>query len=70
MVIRNPQAIYASVAIAIPKASDYYSIVTDYRAVNNTIQPAAITMPILEYKIFSRVGPHGARSICCKANGR
>ena len=36
MVFRNPQVIYASVAMAIPKGSTSYRMVTDYRAVNDT----------------------------------
>ena len=50
MVFRNPQAIYASVAMAIPKGSNSYRMVTDYRAVNDTIVPAAMPMPNLEDK--------------------
>ena len=47
-VFRNPQAIYESVAMAIPKGSNSYRMVTDYRAVNDTIEPAAMSMPNLE----------------------
>ena len=43
-VFRNLQAIYASMAIAIPKGSNSYRVVTDYRAVNDTVEPAAIPM--------------------------
>ena len=48
MVFRNPQAIYGSVAMAIPKGSNSFRMVTDYRAVNDTIEPAAMPMPNLE----------------------
>ena len=50
MVFRNQQAIYASVAMAIPKESNSYRMVTDYRAVNNTFEPAVMPMPNLEDK--------------------
>ena len=48
IVFRNPQAIYESVSMAIPKSSNSYRVVTDYRAVNDTIEPAAMPMPNLE----------------------
>ena len=48
MVFRNPQAIYGSVAMGITKGSNSYRMVTDYRAVNDTIEPAAMPMPGLE----------------------
>ena len=47
MVFRNPQVIYASVAMAIFEGSMSHCMVTDYRAVNHTIEPAAMPMPIL-----------------------
>ena len=50
MVFRNPQAIYASVAMAILKGSNAYRMVTDYWTVNDTIEPAAMPMPNLEEK--------------------
>ena len=50
MVFRNPHAIYGSVAMAIPKGSNSRRMVTDYRAVNETIEPAAMPMPNLEDK--------------------
>ena len=50
MVFRNPQAIYGSAAMAIPKGFNYYGMVTNYRAVNDTIEPAAVPMPNLEDK--------------------
>ena len=50
MVFRNPQAIYGSVAMGITKGSNSYRMVTDYRAVNDTIEPAAMPMPNLEDK--------------------
>ena len=50
MVFRNPQAIYESVAMAIPKGSNSYGMVMDYRAVNDTIEPAAMSMLSLEDK--------------------
>ena len=46
--VRNPHAIYASVAMAIPNGSNSCGMVTDYRAVNDTIEPAAMSMPNLE----------------------
>ena len=46
----NPQAIYGSVAMAIPKGSNSYRMVTDHRIVNDTIEPAAMPMPNLEDK--------------------
>ena len=72
LVFRNPQAIYASVAMAIPKGSNSYRMVTDYRFVNDTIELAAMPMPNLEDKasLFALARPHGARWICCKATGR
>ena len=48
--VSEPQATYASVAIAIPKGSNAYRMVTDYRAVNDTIEQAAMPTPILEDK--------------------
>ena len=36
--------------MAIPKGSNSYRMVTDYRAVNDTIAPAAMPMPNLEDK--------------------
>ena len=50
MVFRNPQAIYGSVVMAIPKGSNSYRMVTDYLTVNDTIEPAAMPMPSLEDK--------------------
>ena len=50
MVFRNPYAIYRSVAMAIPKGSNSYRMVTDYRAVIDTIEPAAMPIPHLEDK--------------------
>ena len=50
MALRNPQAIYASVAMAIPKGSNSYSKVRDYRGVNDMIEPASMPMPNLEDK--------------------
>ena len=50
VVFRNPQAIYGSVAMAIPKGSNSYRMVTDHRIVNDTIEPAAMPMPNLEDK--------------------
>ena len=35
-------------AMAIPKESNSYRMVTDYRAFNDTIEPAAMPMPIQE----------------------
>ena len=49
-VFRNPQAIYASVAMAIPKGCNSYRMVTDYPAINDAIEPAAMPMPNLEDK--------------------
>ena len=48
MDFRNPQAINGSVALAIPKGPNSYRMVTNYRAVNDTIEPAAMPMPGLE----------------------
>ena len=56
MVFRNPQTIYGSVAMWIPKGSNSYRMVTDYRAVNDTIEPAAMPMPNLEDKAFLFAG--------------
>ena len=50
MIFRNPQAIYASIRMAIPKGSNSYRIVTGYRAVNDTVEPATMPMPNLEDK--------------------
>ena len=50
MVFRNPQAIYASVAVAMPKISNSYHMVTDYRIVNDTIEPLVMNMRNLEDK--------------------
>ena len=44
MVSRNRGVIYRSVAMVIPKAFNSYRMVTDYRAVNDTIEPAAMPM--------------------------
>ena len=52
----NTRAIYASLGIAILKGSNSYRMVTDYRAVNDTIEPAAMPMPNLEYKASLFVG--------------
>ena len=55
-------AIYASVVIAFPKRSNSFLLVTDYRAVNNTIEPLAMSMPTWKTKhLRSRARPHGAR---------
>ena len=71
MVFRNPQAIYGRVAMAIPKGSNTYRMVMDYRAVNDTIEPAAMPMPNVEKRrTFLRAPPHGAPWIGCKATGR
>ena len=48
MVFRNLQAINGSVAITIPKGFNSYRMVTGYRAVDDTIDPAAMPMPNLE----------------------
>ena len=50
MVFRNPQVIYRSVAMAILKGSNSRRMVTDDRAVNETIESAAMPMPNLEDK--------------------
>ena len=50
MVFWNPQAIYGNVAMAIRKGFNSYRMVTDYRAVNDTIEPAAMPMPDLDDK--------------------
>lgn len=44
LVCSGPQAVLESVAMAVPKTTNY-RLVTDYRAVNNMIEPAA--MPVL-----------------------
>ena len=49
-VLRKPQAIYASVLMVIPKGSNSYRMITDYRAVNDSIEPAVMPMPNLEDK--------------------
>ena len=69
MVFRNPQAIYGNVVVAIPKISNSYRMVTDYRAVNDTINPAAMPM-LCPCQSRMKMPPHGARCICCKATGR
>ena len=56
MVFRNRQAIYASVAMATPKGPNSYRMVTDYRAVNDTIEPAAMTTPNLKDTPFIFAG--------------
>ena len=48
MVYPNFQAIYGSVAMAIPKGDNNFRLVADYRAVNVTIEPAAFPMPNLK----------------------
>ena len=50
MVFRNPQAVYRSVAMAFPKGFNSYRKVTDYRAVNDMIEPAVMPMINLEDK--------------------
>ena len=50
MVFRNQQAIYEIVAMAIPKGSNSYRTVTDYRAVKDTIKWVVAPMPRLEEK--------------------
>ena len=50
MAFWNPQAIYRSVAMAIPKGSNSYRTVTDYRAVQDTIEPGATPVLNLEDK--------------------
>ena len=47
MVFRNPQATFASVAMAVPKG-DGFRMVADYRAVNQLVEQAAMPMPRLE----------------------
>ena len=71
MVFGNPQAIYGSVVMAISKDSNSYRMVTDYRAVNGTIEQAAMPMPTWKTKrLCSRAPPYGSRWMCCKAAGR
>ena len=48
MLFRNPHAIYGNVMMAILKGSNSYRMVTDYRTVNDTIEPAAMPSPNLE----------------------
>ena len=50
MVYRDDQASYGSFAMAIPKGpgKNSYRLVSDYRAVNATIEQAAMPMPNLE----------------------
>ena len=50
MVFRNPQAIYRSVTMAISTGSNSYRMVTDYRVVNGTIEPADMPTPNREDK--------------------
>ena len=50
MVFRNPQAIYGGGAMLIPKGSNSYRTVTDYRAVQDTIEPGATPVLNLEDK--------------------
>ena len=59
MAFRNPQAIYASVAMAIRKRSNCYRMVTVYRYVNDMIEPAAMPMPNLEdvWSLFAGATP-------------
>ena len=49
-VSRNRKVMHGSVAMVIPKAFDSYRMVTDYRAVNDTIEPAAMPTLNLEDK--------------------
>ena len=48
MVYPNYQAVYGSVAMAVPKGNRGFRMVADYRAVNATIEQAAFPMPHLE----------------------
>ena len=48
MVFRNNQAIFGSVAMAIPKGEKDFRLVSDYRAVNALIEQNALPMPNLE----------------------
>ena len=50
IVVQNPQAIYGSVAMAFPKGSNAYRMVTDYRPANDTIEQADTPIPNLEDK--------------------
>ena len=57
MALRNTQAMYGGVTMAIPKGSNSCRMVTDYRAVNDTIEPAAMLMPDLEGEVSMFAGP-------------
>ena len=48
IVFDNPQAIYGSVAMAIPKGPNSFRTVTETRAINDTIEPAGMPKPNLE----------------------
>ena len=50
MVVRNSQTIYASVAMIIFNGSNSHRMLTDCRAVNDTIEPVSMPMPNLEDK--------------------
>ena len=47
--------------MAIPRVSNSYRTVTAYPPVNNTIEPAAMPMPNLEYKASMFAGS----TACC-----
>ena len=47
MVFHNPQAVFSSVAMAVPKGNGF-RMVADYRAVNQLVEQAAMPMPRLE----------------------
>ena len=58
MVYQNNQAVYGSVAMAVPKGEDSFRMVSDYRAVNATIEQASMPMPNLEHLARLAAGAH------------
>ena len=70
MVFRNPQAIYGSVAMAIPKDFNSYRMLTDYRAFNGNIKQAVMSTSTWKTKRFcSWVQPHARGAVAEAARG-
>ena len=58
---RNPQAVYGSAVMAVPKGKDNFRLVSDYRAVKNILEQTAFPMPNLESMSQSFAG---AKAFC------
>ena len=70
LVFRNPQAVWASAAIAAPKKGGF-RLMSDYRAVNKQIEKVRGVMPNQEAEMVDLRGRHVlGRLICCKIISR